>query len=307
MVFKSLLGGRSTLDIGTARSLERDEKVLDGKVLAFDDFEDGFGRWADHIAGNDTTSTVRNPMSLTSERALSGARSLLMSAKSAPAHITDPAVRANWRHDGTGSYNRLSRDFPITEDGWRYIDISWHMALGGTSARAFGSFNVYLDTQEWVLPGDWQTNPNYKGRSYFNARVSIDPVTGFQRWGIGNQSLSVHQWLESTVGGVAAPGFNEDKRNDTYCRLTLDLWANSKWGRYDSLQVADQLIDLVPFGYRPYAEPPQYSTTDPQRSFAGGLNPGFNITAGDPTVSGYEAGDVWAILDDVVVSIRKAA
>lgn len=305
-VISSLIKPTSGVNIGSARALERNEKVLGGTVISYDNFEDGFGRWADHIAGNSTTSTVRNPMSLTSERALTGTRSLLMSAKTVPAVVTDPTVRSNWRHDGTGSYNRLSRDFPITETGYRYLDFSWLMALGGTSARAFGSFNAYLDTQLWTLPSDWQTNPDYKGRSYFNIRVGIDPTTGLQRWGVGRESLATFQWLSSTAGGVATPGFNEDKRNATYVRVTFDLWANSLWGRYDSMQVADQSIDLTANNWRPWPDPPQYATDDPQRSFAGGMNPGFNITAGDPTVSGYESGETWAIVDDVVVSIRKA-
>lgn len=307
MTLTSLLKPAPTIDIGTARAAEQNEKVLGGRIISFDDFEDGFGRWADHIAGNDTTSTVRNPMSLTSERALSGAQSLLMSARTIPESVTDATARSNWRHGGTGSYNRLSRDFPITEHGYRFLDFSWNMALGGTSARAMGSFNAYLDTQLGALPADWQTNPNYKGRSYFNVRLATDPDTGLLRWGIGVQSLSTFSWLPTTVGGVAAPGFNEDKRNATYVRVTFDLWANSLWGRYDSIQVADQLIDLSGNNWRPWPDPPQYSLTDPQRSFSIGKNPGFNITAGDPSVAGYEAGEVWAILDDVVVSMRKAA
>lgn len=304
-IFTPLAGGGSTVDIGTARGNELDPKVLAGKVLAYDDFEAGFGRWADHISGNHATSTARNPMSLTSERALSGSQSLLIAARSQPAGVE----RSTWRHYSNGSYNRLSRDFPITETGWRYLDFSLHLALGGTTSRAFSAFQLYCDTQEWTLPADWNTSHEgtYKGRSYYAVACRLDPATGLLKWSLGNQSLSVFTDVASTVGGVAAPGFNEDKRNDVYVRVTFDMWANGKQGRYHSMQVADQTIDLAPLGIKPKAEPPQYSNDDPNRSFAGGLNPGISIQAADPTITGHEAGEAWAIVDQTVVSIRKAA
>lgn len=273
--------------LGLARQWDQNAKTRTGRVLSYDNFDEGFGRWADHYSG-----TPRNPLSLTSERALSGKRSLMISAASGyPFGDASP-----WLHNVSGTYNRMTRFF--TE---RYVDFSCIYAFGGTDSMAVGSFFMYLDTQVWG-----QASPT---RSFFTLRSNPSSNTGIRTWGIrGNGGASDIITIPSSGGtyGLATQGYNENKLNQGYMRLTVDLQANGGLGGYVECQLNHLTYNLTTVGAGSATEPPQIVAGDEDQSFAGGFNPGFGMGTTVPGTNSQIAGEAWLILDEVAVSVRSA-
>lgn len=281
-VFQSLAQDM-TVKIGSARDRDQNPKTRSGRLLSYDNFEKGFGGWADHYSG-----TPRNPMSLISDRALSGTRSLLMST------VSKEPFSGDWLHNSNGTFNRMSRDF-----NERYIDFSAFISVGGTDAMAVGAFYMSLDTQRW----------DNSQRAYFRVRSLPSTTTGFRTWAIGHQAVQgdpvTYLGVVGTGSGNGFPGYNENKLNSMYVRVTLDLEENTGRGGYVEAQFGDTVYNLASIGAIPEQQFPQYSPTDENQSFAGGFNPGFQIGNSIPGVNNNVVGEAWLIMDEVVVSARK--
>lgn len=271
-----------TAKIGDSRDLDLNPLVRTGRVLAYDDFEEGFGGWADHYSG-----TPSNPNSLISDRALQGQRSLLLAGRS---KARQEGQFADWGHRSAATWNRMSRDFSE-----RYVDISWFMAVGGTDAFAIGSFGVHIDTQTW----------DSTQRSYFRMIAERNSATGdVSRWTVQNGSEAVP--ISGTGPATPAfPGYNESKMNGMYARLTIDMQANGNLGGYVQAQLGGRLFDLTTIGAVPEQQTPQYVAGDQNQSFGGGFNVGLAMAANVPDVNNTIPGEAWAVLDQIAISVRN--
>jgi hypothetical protein len=277
-VFNTIAQDYSILT-GAARAMDLTPETRTGRVLSYDNFEDGFGRWADHYSGRPFP-----PISLTAERALSSKRSLMLGS------VTPPSGASSYFGQNTSTYNRMSRTF--TE---RFVDFSCWFSIGGSDALASSSWYMYLDTQAW--DNTW--------RSFFRVQCGVSSTTGKRRWQIADNSGAYVAVPSAGLSNPTVTGWNEGKMNANYVRVTIDMTANAGHGGYYQLQVNDRTFSLSALGAGSGDYPPQVGSGE-NDSFSGGFNPGFGMGSlfyGD--ANAVQFGKATLVLDEIVVSVRN--
>lgn len=210
---------------GRARAVDtrRDRGVViyrsDFQARWFDGWTDMWSGGADHARPQGITAGLSDELG---ERCL-----MLSTTEEFPVqNNTDPM------HD-PACFRRMAR-----HDEFRYHSVSGYFALGvGGFSDSWGSWRLMIDTQAW----------DNSQRSFYQLYCNRSPDGQGYRWQLrGNPyggAETIHTVAPATGGTFV--GNNENKLNEQYVRLTVDLQANGGLGAYHELQVGGFVYDLT--------------------------------------------------------------
>lgn len=243
---------------GAGRGRVVDSRRDLGVTLYRSDFDTGFDNWTDHWQ----TFTPSQPISLSSEAAHTGSRSLMLATNEGAYDAAQPG------YDGL-AFKRQTIFRP-----YRYYSFSGYFALG---------MGGYTGTwQSWALLFDIQKQNNTT-RSIFRASCDIRPTPDFARWHIEGDTVDITVPASTLV----SLGDNENKKGFQYARLTIDTQANGGLGGYHELQVNQSVFNLTALGGGSGSEAPQF-TADAIDNFAGGFNLGLQVIRSTTVAGGCQ-------------------